>query len=228
MSGDPTSATSERSATSAGPRPELAALAIADPPERWRALGFAIDERDRVVLGGVELALGGAGGAGAGQAGAGITGWTLRFVRAGGDIDGLATSVTAEPSGRAGRLGPPSPHPNGALGVDHVVIVTPDFDRSVSALAQRGLALRRIRRAGDRRQGFRRLGPAIMEIVEAPEAPAAGFWGLTLVLADLRAPGALLAAQLGEIRPAVQPGRQIATLRAGAGLSARVAFMDPQ
>ena len=33
-----------------GVRVELAALAIADPPERWRALGFAVDDRDRVVL----------------------------------------------------------------------------------------------------------------------------------------------------------------------------------
>ena len=52
--------------------------------------------------------------------------------------------------------------------------MTPDFDRTVAALDARGLALRRTRQAGDRRQGFRRLGPAIMEIVEAPEAPRPG------------------------------------------------------
>jgi hypothetical protein len=35
-------------------------------------------------------------------------------------------------------------------------------------------------------------------------------------------------AQLSEPRPAVQPGRQIATLSSAAGLSTRVAFMTPE
>jgi hypothetical protein len=198
---------------SAVARPELAAVAIADVPERWRALGFTVDDRDRVVLGGVHLTLGGSG--------SGITGWTLRDLRPGSDLDGLATSVTGEPPSA------PVDHRNGAVAVDHLVIVTPDFDRTAAALDVRGLGLRRVRRAGTRRQGFRRLGPAIMEIVEAPEAPAVGFWGITLILRDLTEPFAPLAAHLGEVTDAVQPGRHIATLRRSAGLSAPVAFMDP-
>jgi hypothetical protein len=192
-------------------RAELAGLAIADPPELWRALGFAIGDGDRIVLGGVELALG--------VAGYGVTRWTLRHASSSADIDGLPTSVTTR--------GPPTAvgvHPNGAIGVDHVVIVSPDFDRTAAALAHHDLELRRIRQAGDRRQGFRRLGPAIMELVEAPEAPAVGFWGLTIVVADLGA----LGPHVGEPRTAVQPGRRIATVRASAALSTRLAFMDPE
>jgi hypothetical protein len=195
-------------------RPELAALSIGDPPERWRALGFAVDGNGRIRLGGIELRLGGDG--------SGITAWTLRNVTPGGEIDGLATTVTADPPG-------PAPlHPNGVIGVDHVVIATPDFDRTVAALDARGLVPRRTRTAGDRRQGFRRLGPAIMEIVEASEAPRPGFWGVTFTVADLHALGAGLAAHVGEVRPAVQAGRQIATLNRTAGLSMPVAFMDAE
>ena len=40
------------------PGPQLAGLAIADPPERWAALGFAVRD-GRVALGGVSIELGG-------------------------------------------------------------------------------------------------------------------------------------------------------------------------
>jgi hypothetical protein len=205
------------------PRAELAALQIADPPEAWRALGFAVSEDGRVVLGGVELWLD--------AAGRGITGWTLRRITLHHDIDGLPTGTTTDPP-------PPETdgHPNGAMGLDHVVVTTPDFDRTAMALAEAGIALRRVREvgggpaAGGFRQGFRRLGPAILEVVEAPTMPAgpARFWGLVVTVADLVGLRARLAPHVGEIREAVQPGRRIATLSQGAGVSPRVAFMDPE
>lgn len=197
------------------PRPELAELAIADPPDRWRALGFAVDAGGRAVLGGVTVALGGDG--------RGITGWTLRGATGeAGAIDGLSTAISDNPPPADGAT-----HPNGATGIDHVVIFTPAFDRTVAALDGRGLTLRRIAERGGRRMGFRRLGPAIMEIVETPDAPAPAFWGVTLILGDLDEPGPQLGAHLGTPRPAAQPGRRIATLARSAGLSCPVAFMDP-
>lgn len=192
----------------------LAGLAIADPAERWRALGFAVDDRDRVVLAGVQLTLGGAG--------RGITGWTLRHATSSAEIDGLATSVTIDAPRTAVGV-----HPNGATGVDHVVIVTPDFERMAAVLSERDLELRRIWQAGDRRQRFRRLGPTIMELVEAPEEPATAFWGLTVVVADIDAV-ANAHAVVSDVRPAVQRGRRIASVGRGAGLSTRLAFMDPE
>jgi hypothetical protein len=209
---------------SGAPRAELAALQIADPPEAWDALGFTVLDDGVIVLGGVELWLG--------ATGRGITGWTLRRVSVHRDIDGLPTGVTTDPPP---RTRPRPPHPNGAMGIDHVVVTTPDFDRTAAALEDAGIALRRVRdAAGGFRQGFRRLGPAILEIVEAPTMPAgpARFWGLVVVVADLVGLRAQLAGRgpspLGEIRDAVQPGRQIATLDAAAGLSPRIAFMDPE
>jgi hypothetical protein len=109
-----------------------------------------------------------------------------------------------------------------------VVIVTPDFDRTAAALEAAGLGLRRTSQAGDRRQGFRRLGPTIMEIVQAPEADTPHFWGLTLTVADLDAARDHMGGHLSDTRTAVQHGRRIATLGRGAGLSTRVALMDPE
>jgi hypothetical protein len=203
------------SATDA-PRAELAALQVADTPEAWSALGFSVSPDGVVVLGGVELWLD--------AAGRGITGWTLRRITLNHDVDGLPTGTTADPPA------PQSGHPNGALGLDHVVVTTPDFDRTARALEDAGIALRRVRQAGEIRQGFRRLGPAILEIVEAPKLPPgpARFWGLVVIVADLVGIRARLAPHVSEIRDAVQPGRQIATLSSGAGLSPRIAFMDPE
>ncbi|HEX3976066.1 MAG TPA: hypothetical protein VHW96_07355, partial [Solirubrobacteraceae bacterium] len=112
----------------------------------------------------------------------------------------------------------------------HVVVTTPDFDRTSAALEGAGIPLRRVREVGEIRQGFRRLGPAILEIVEAPKMPAgpARFWGLVVIVADLVGLRARLAPHVGEIRAAVQPGRQIATLSEDAGLSPKIAFMDPE
>jgi len=200
----------------AAPRAELAALQIADPPEAWAALGFTVSADGLLVLGGVELWLD--------AAGRGITGWTLRRISLHRDIDGLPTGATTDPP--TADTG----HANGAMALDHVVVTTPDFDRTATALDAAGIPLRRIREAGEFRQGFRRLGPAILEIVEAPGMPAgpARFWGLVVVVADLVGVQARLAPHVSEIRDAVQPGRRIATLSPGAGLSPRVAFMDPE
>jgi hypothetical protein len=195
-----------------GPRPELAELYIADPPQRWRELGFAIED-DRLPVGGVDVRLGGEG--------HGITGWTLRHLGSTGDLDGLPTAVTT-------TAPPPAvTHSNRVVGIDHVVITTGDFDRTAAVLAARGIPLRRVRQAGNHRQGFRRLGRIVMEIVEAPGLQGAPrFWGLVFVVADLEALREQLAPHVNEIRSAVQPGRQIATLAASAELGTQVAFMD--
>jgi hypothetical protein len=191
-------------------RPRLVSLRVADPPERWAALGFEVGG-ERVELGGIRVQLGGSG--------SGITSWAVAEIDPGA-IDGLATEPPA-------RTGPAARHPNGALGIDHVVVVTPSFERTRDALAARGMALRRETGEPGTRMGFRRLGPAILELVEAREAPAARFWGLTVVVEDLEALAERLGEQLGTIRAAVQPGRRIATLRESAGLSTNLAFMDP-
>ena len=191
-------------------RPELTALALADPPALWATLGFAVED-SRITLGGVWLELG--------LPGRGIVGWSL------GEIDGLPMFPPPPPPAR------PAAHPNGAVGVDHVVVGTPDFDRTVAALEAADMALRReARRPDGARMGFRRLGPAILELVEvrSAEPGPARFWGLVVIVEDLDALAERLGDRLAAIRPAVQPGRRIATLRESAWLGEAVAFMDPE
>src|ERR1700752_4352501 len=117
-------------------QPELAELAIADPPERWAALGFTVDADANLDLGGVRIRLGGKG--------TGITSWSIRRVNAMGSIDGLPTPVPRV-------LYPPpfATHPNGATGLDHVVILSPDFERTSDALDRAGMPLKRTRDAGN-------------------------------------------------------------------------------
>jgi hypothetical protein len=196
-------------------RPELAALRLGDSAERWAALGFEVGE-STIWLGGVSVELG--------AEGRGIVSWALRGIDPAERLDGLPAEV-------AGDSAPPPPatHPNGAVGVDHLVVMTPRFDRTADALAGADMELRRVRQApGGFRQGFRRLGPVILEVVEAlgqPDGPAR-FWGLVVNVSDLDALSERLGEHLGQARPAVQPGRRIATLRESAGLGEAVAFMS--
>ena len=205
-------------------KPELVELSIADPVSAWTELGFAADGDGTIELGGVRLSLD--------DSGEGIVSWVLTGVPELGAIDGLPTTVLeARPTDRD-RV----EHPNGAIGLDHVVVVTADFDRTAAALDQAGMPLRRIRTAwqGERsfRQGFRRLGPAILEVVELVGPPAdepARFWGLVVIVSDIDAAAALLGPDhCSEPKDAVQPGRRIATVKRAAGVSPALALMTPE
>jgi catechol 2,3-dioxygenase-like lactoylglutathione lyase family enzyme len=172
----------------------------------------------------------------------GIVGWSLRGIEST-DLDGLPTSRSESRTQLSPHTGDNCvqvTHPNGVTGLDHVVAISSDLDRTVAALEAAGLDLRRIREeptpAGAPRQAFFRLGAPILEVVqEPPEATArnggdrpAFFWGLAFVAPDLERTVAFLGEdRVSEARPAVQPGRQIATLRRAAGLSLPVALMTP-
>lgn len=203
-------------------------LTVADPPDAWSALGFAV-EGDTCVVGDVHIRLVGSG------VGKGLAGWSLRDVKST-EFDGLATTLSDSP--------PPSErleHSNGITAIDHVVAITPALERTVAALQAAGLDLRRIREeptpAGAPRQAFFRLGATILEVVqEPPEAIERGggvdrpafFWGLAFIAPDLDATVAGLGDRVSEIRPAIQPDRRIATLRRSAGLAVPVALMTPR
>jgi catechol 2,3-dioxygenase-like lactoylglutathione lyase family enzyme len=173
----------------------------------------------------------------------GIRDWTVAGLDApagAGTVDGIATTFadsadTAEPHA---AIATDTANPNGATGIDHVVILTPDVDRTTAAFGALGLAVRRIRETDSygapMRQAFLRLGPTVVEVVgghegtgqSATEAPA-GWFGLALDVHDLDAVAALLGEGLGTIKPAVQPRHRIATIRHKTfGMSVAVALMD--
>ncbi|HEX3804931.1 MAG TPA: hypothetical protein VHV75_19045 [Solirubrobacteraceae bacterium] len=197
--------------------PELAELVIADPPEAWSELGFDVDEHGNMDIGGVRVRLGGDG--------SGITAWSLVRVNAMGSIDGLPTPVP-----RVLRPPPFKTHPNGATSIDHIVIFTSSLDRTAAALTRAGAELRRTQESERGRMGFRRLGPAILEVVERDdlEADEARFWGLAVVVISLEELAGRLGDRLGPIKQAVQPGRRVATLRSDVSISAPLAFMSPE
>jgi hypothetical protein len=208
--------------------PSIDELLIGDDPGLWSALGFDVLE-DCCQIGGVCLRFMGP------TAGKGLFGWSLRGLQST-TLDGLqTTSSTAAPR----TLAPV--HPNGVVAIDHVVAMSPMLDRSILALQAAGLDLRRIREeptpAGAPRQAFFRVGAEILELVQEPDrvveqtngaARPAHFWGLALRVADIEHSLASFAPHISPIRAAVQPGRQIATLRRSAGLSVPLALMsDP-
>lgn len=205
--------------------PTIDELMAADVPDVWAGIGFELDG-DTCVVGDVRVRLVGS------DPGKGLIGWSLRDIERT-ELDGLSTTRSDRrvPSERPA-------HPNGVTAIDHVVAITPALDRTVAALRGAGLDLRRVREeptpAGAPRQAFFRLGATILEVVqEPPEAieraggdrPAL-FWGLAFAAPDLDATVAGLGDRVSEIRPAVQPGRRIATLRRSAGLSVPVALMS--
>jgi catechol 2,3-dioxygenase-like lactoylglutathione lyase family enzyme len=216
-------------------------LTVADAPEAWAAVGFAVED-DTCVVGDVRIRLADS------DAGRGLARWSLRGIEAE-KRDGDGTDEEVEPvsldglvTTRSDRPPPSQPlsHPNGVTALDHVVVITPALERTVATMEGVGLDLRRIREeptpAGAPRQAFFRLGAVILEVVqEPPEAIERGggadrsafFWGLALTAPDLDATVAGLGDRVSEIRPAIQPGRRIATLRRSAGLALPTALITP-
>jgi hypothetical protein len=129
----------------------------------------------------------------------------------------------------------PTPiHQNGVIALDHVVVATPDFHRTITAFVSSGIGLRRTRDAGTSehpaKQGFFRLGETVVEVVGSPAASPTGpahFYGLAFTVADLASTAAFLGERLRPPRRAVQTGRWIATLDRAAGSSVPMAFMSP-
>ena len=201
-------------------------LIVGDEPAAWAACGFAVAD-DTCVVGEIRIRF-------APGEGRGLVGWSLREV-ASTELDGLATRRSERPA-----PAPAGAHSNGVTGLDHVVAISSDLERTIGALERAGLDLRRVREeptpAGAPRQAFFRLGPAILEVVQEPaEATAraggdrpAFFWGLAFSVPDLDASVASLGERVTEARSAVQPGRQIASLRREAGLSLPVALITPR
>jgi hypothetical protein len=201
------------------PVPELVALDVAAGPDAWRALGFTIDEGGACAVDGVAIRLG--------REGRKISGWAVAGVPGGVELDGLPTVPAPPPADLAS-------HANGTVALDHLVVMSPDPDRTIKALAVHGIEPRRQRHTDQYgppfTQTFFRLGRPILELI-GPAVPAgtepARFYGVAFTVDDLDATAALLGARLGRAKDAVQPGRRIATLRREAGAGIPLAFMSP-
>jgi hypothetical protein len=204
----------------------IAELLVAGDPPAWRNAGFAVDADGVCRIGSVSLRLDPDAGRG------GVRAWVLAGApdESITEVDGVPTSH-GEPSS-----GPPPAHPNGALAIDHLVLLTPDLDRTIAAIERRlGVLLRRTRDTdtygAPMRQAFFRLGEVILEVIGPQEPDPSGrparFYGLAVTVADLDATKELLGERMGTPKPAVQEGRSITTIKEVAGLRVAVAMMSP-
>ncbi|MUL77827.1 glyoxalase [Mycolicibacterium sp. CBMA 226] len=181
---------------------------VADSADSWTAAGFTVDGDGVSRIGSVRVRLAGR------DHGTGIVGWSLRGLPTDQPVDGIPTTRS--------NAAPPTPavHANGATSIDHVVLLSPDLHRTVAALAAVDVHPRRERdgQLGGRpmRQLFFRLGEVILEVVGSAETTADGpstLWGLTYVVQDIDATAAFFGDRTAQMKPAVQPGRRITTLR---------------
>lgn len=190
-------------------------MSVADPPSAWGAIGFAVDGR-AVPIGPVTVWTGDV---------ADRPGWDF-----GVPMDGAIDGVPVRPHRR--NL-PSAEHPNGVIGVDHVVVLSPAVGRTSAALEAAGFPLRRVRELDDgaREQRFFWAGSTVVELAGpvAPEGDGpAQLWGLALVSADLDRTVTCLEGRISPPRAAVQPGRRIATIATrAAGISLALAVMSP-
>jgi len=197
-------------------------FAVADTTDSWTAAGFTVDPDGVCRIGGVRVRLAGR------ERGTGIVGWSLRGVPPDQPLDGIPTTPSNTPSPA------PAEHANGAVSVDHVVLLSPDLKRTVAALAAVDVHPRRERdgQLGGQpmRQIFFRLGEVILEVVGSPETTGDGpstLWGLTYVVQDIDATAAFFGDRTAPIKAAVQPGRRITTLRHREfGMSVRTAMIS--
>ncbi|HUF84342.1 MAG TPA: glyoxalase [Acidimicrobiia bacterium] len=198
----------------------LLGLEVAVAPDAWRSIGFAVDDGSVCSVDGVAIRLG--------AAGRKISAWSLDGVASGTVVDGLITAYA--PVGSAMTA-----HPNGTVALDHLVVLSPAPERTITALAEHGIEPRG-RRHTDQygppfTQTFFRVGRPVLELI-GPDEPTgdepARFYGLAFTVADLDATAAFLGDRLGRVKDAVQPGRRIATLRKEAGAGVPIAFMSPE
>jgi hypothetical protein len=201
-------------------------LSIAGSPDAWRTIGLTVTDTGEIPFMFTSLVVRPSG-TEAESAETGLCGWALSGIDPSvTDIDGLAT-VAVDP------VQPVVPdHPNGAIELDHVVVLTSSLDRTCGSIeAATGAPLKRVREVGQMRQGFHRIGRGglIVEVVERPEVSGdqAAFWGVVINVRDLDAAVELIGPDhIGAPKDAVQPGRRIATVRNSVGLGTAVALMS--
>lgn len=200
----------------------LTGLVVGDEPSAWAEMGLPV-VGDHLTVGGVTVRLVGADGP------RGILGWELdpRIDHA---VDGLAPATAGD------RQQDPDATATGrgyaVVALDHLVVATPDVERTSAAIIALGIEPRRTIDAARGDEGFRycfwKLGTSLLELI-GPIAPAgdgpAVFAGLAFTVPDLR----VFAGVTGAPQAAVQPGREIATVRtAELDISVPVAFLTPR
>jgi catechol 2,3-dioxygenase-like lactoylglutathione lyase family enzyme len=217
----------------------LLSITVADDPATWESLGFTVTDH-AVRVGSTAFILSGVGATF--PDGSPATNGFLDWILTADDgelpatIDGIVTGSVIG----AGEPPVAPVHPNGITAIDHIVVATPDLERTVSAFEDLGIECRRRRDAGaygsqKMRQAFFWLGDVILEVVgpeviDADPAKASrpsSFFGIALISPDLEQTCAFLGDRMKPSVDAVQHGRKIATVSSKAGAKIPIAVMSP-
>jgi hypothetical protein len=186
----------------------LTGLVVGDDPASWSALGLPV-AGGRCTVGGVTIHLVGDDGP------RGILGWELD-PPLDAEVDGLSNATGGVAVSDAATATASTGRGYAFAAVDHLVVATPDVERTTAALTA---VLGEPRRTVDAARGdtgtryrFWLLGTCVLEVI-GPFDPAgddpARFVGLAFTAPDL----GVFAEVTGDPRRAVQPGRTIATFR---------------
>lgn len=200
---------------------DLVALHAGGQPAPWESIGLRFDG-SLCYLGDVSLQLE--------PHAVGLTGWTINVGR---DeevvIDGIPTFLTSTtpPVRNSAHIGEHT-----IVGLDHVVVMTDNLDRTCEALSKHlGVEVRRERDAGRGVvQRFIKLTNTIIEVVTGPhvQTPGASLWGMVISVDDMVAWATTCGEDVTSTpKPATQPGRLISTVRSAVGLGVPFAVMTP-
>lgn len=200
----------------------ISELVVGGEAQNWALIGISFDASNRAALGDVALRLDT-------SLEPGLHSWVLQGADVNvGNIDGVVTSHVVGDSQIVVSV--KADFDLDVIGVDHVVINTPDLMRTSNALTvATGVPLKRVRDAGNNvQQGFHRLGSVVVEIVTAPSMHPgpASMWGFVLNVKDIYAVANHVGPDVLSIpKPAVQAGKLIATFRSSVGLGVPLALM---
>lgn len=208
---------------------QLTTVRLAEAPDAWRRAGFRVDRDGRCTLGSTTLVLVDPSTSTTPHdpdSPEGPPAWHLEATPA---IDGIPTCAAVQRG--------PDDHPNGIVGIDHVVVRSGDADRTVAAFESAGMDARGGRSTtsygSPMRQVFFWAGDVIVELIgpdlgEPPTDEPTAIWGLALVADDLDLTTQRLGGLLSAPKDAVQLGRRIAGLRGReVGIGLPVAVMSP-
>ncbi len=200
----------------------ISELVVGGRAQNWALIGISFDVNNCAALGDVLLRLDT-------SLEPGLHSWVLHGAQVDvTNIDGITTSHRIGDSQIVAGVQPD--FDLGVIGVDHVVINTPDLLRTSDALtAATGAPLKRVRDAGNNvQQGFHRLGSVVVEIVTSPtmHPGPSSLWGFVLNVKDIYAVANHVGPNVLSIpKPAVQAGKLIATVRSSVGLGVPLALM---
>lgn len=205
---------------------QISEINLGEDPGKWEKIGFSVRSESSgksVLLGNTKLNFINS------PLSTGII--SISVVGIEGNVDSLAfeSPQTSLPILQT------STHPNQVNRIDHLVVTTPDPDKTTAALNKAGIALRGVRKFGNTpnqtRQSFFWLGDVILELVGPDQATKGGkpeFWGLALVSSDIDETSKYLGQLCTPLKDAVQAGRKITTIKTlDQSIGTSIAIMSP-